>query len=64
MSSPALATIKGKLNISSKYPNKHERKISSYTAVVNYLLRQYGIDAVTGKPDKDIKNFKQGLLTP
>lgn len=63
MSSSALATIKGRLTVSSNDSNKQKDKIKSYARLVIQLLSRYVTDTVIAKADDDIWKFKQSSLT-
>lgn len=50
--------------MSSNEANRHEGAITIYGEVASHLVTRYATDFIIGKADKEIRNFKQGLLTP
>lgn len=63
-SGPALADIKARSTLLSNDANRHKGTITTYVEVVNHVLRRYATDAVIAKADEEIRNFKQGSVTP
>lgn len=64
MNGPAVAAIKARWTFSSKFAIKHEKTITSYADGVNHLLSSCANDAVIASVDEEIRNFKQGSITP
>lgn len=64
MNGPSVPAIKARLNLSSNHANTLERPIKTYAEVVINLLSCYDTDSVIAKAEAEIRNFKQGSLTP
>lgn len=58
----ALAANEARMTLSCNDTKKHEVTITSYTEIVNQLLRCYTTDTPIAKADEKIHNFRQGLL--
>lgn len=64
MSSTVLIAIKARLTPSPNHANRHENATTTYTAVVNHLLRRSASEDVADNGDKNIRKFKPSSLTP